>query len=446
MIGLLGYYVLPFLAMLAVLVFVHELGHYAVARLCGVRVDVFSVGFGRELFGWTAASGTRWRVGLMPIGGYVKFATDHALSDAETFESKSLPARIAIVVAGPFANVLFAVLALAALFWLHGERSTPPVVGYVEAGGPADITGIEPGDRILRAGGQPVGSFEELRQLALLDAGRTMVIEIDRGGTRHGMSLRVEERMIRDVGGLTMTVGELGMRPAHDPVVLGVDAEGPAEVAGILPGDRILAVDGRPIAYFEELQTHVRAGNGAPLTLTLRRGGEEAEVTLSPAAGAGGRWLIGVVRNPSPRNTLSATRSFVRGVEVSVDLLFRTARYVGDMITGGRNLDGLSGPIRVAQYAGQASALGIEQLVMLAALISLNLGVVNLMPIPALDGGYLVFFGIEAVRRKRLSEAAIKRAQQLGLFSVLLFVLFVIGNDFVQTGLWARLLAMTPGV
>ncbi|MEM7172514.1 MAG: RIP metalloprotease RseP [Pseudomonadota bacterium] len=443
MMGVLTYYILPFIAMLAVLVFVHELGHYLAARRCGVRVEVFSVGFGREIFGWTAASGTRWRVGWVPIGGYVRFASvTTSQSESETFESKSLLARIAIVVGGPFANILFAVLALGVLFWLYGERTTAPIVGSVMPAGPAATAGIEPGDHVLTAGGQAIKSFEELRQLALLDAGRSMALNIDRDGTRLEFLLQVEEREIRDLGGLKTKVGELGMRPAHDPIVFRVDPNGPAAAAGLSPGDKILTVNGQAIAFFEELQSGVRESDGKPLSLGLLRNGQELSVALQPVANEGGTWLIGIERNPTPRTRLSLAASLVRAVEVSADLLVRTANYVGEMIVGSRNLDQLSGPIRVAQFTGQASALGLEQLVMLAALISLNLGIVNLLPIPALDGGYLVFFAIEAIRRRKLSAKAIGRAQRLGLLSVLVFVLFVIGNDLVQTGLLERASAL----
>ncbi|HET6519900.1 MAG TPA: RIP metalloprotease RseP [Geminicoccaceae bacterium] len=355
----LALYVVPFLVILTVVVFVHELGHYLVARWNGVRVEVFSIGFGRELFGFTDRAGTRWKFSALPLGGYVKMLGDADASSAtidltkraepEAFPAKSVGQRMAIVAAGPMGNFVFAVVVLAILFSTVGRPFTPAEVGEVTPGSPAAVAGLE-------------------------------------------------------------------------------------------PGDRILAVDGRPIASFEELQELVRFSPGEPLALTVSRDGVERRVevvpeltTMTDRFGNEHRiGLIGVSRSGVEfRQSNPAYAVFEAGVE-TVKLIGGTLHALGQMIVGSRTTEELGGPLRIAQMSGTIAQDGFVPLVWFTAVLSINLGLINLFPIPMLDGGHLVLFTIEAVRGRPLTERSQEVAFRFGLALVLTLMVFATWNDLVQ--------------
>jgi regulator of sigma E protease len=259
-------YVLPFFVILTVLVFVHEMGHYYVARRCGVRVEAFSIGFGPELFGWTDKHGTRWRFAALPLGGYVKMfgeteriddGAEGALTPAEkavSFQHKRLGQRGAIVFAGPFVNYLFAILVLGILFATAGQSFTPAIIGTVLSGGPAEKAGLKTGDKIVQVAGRDVERFEEIVQAVGIRPGQRVPIVIERDGQRRGLDLDVGVRMIVDKRGNQNPFGEIGTGPFVAPIVGRVVAKSAAEEAGLQPGDVFVKLKGQPIETFDDVR------------------------------------------------------------------------------------------------------------------------------------------------------------------------------------------------
>ncbi|MGF1476930.1 MAG: RIP metalloprotease RseP [Geminicoccaceae bacterium] len=354
----LGLYVVPFLIILSVVVFVHEWGHYWVARRNGVRVEVFSIGFGSEIFGFNDADGTRWKFSAVPLGGYVKMLGDadaasatidlSKANDAESFPSKSVYQRMAIVFAGPAANFVFAILVMALLFMVQGRPQLTAEVGGVRADSPAAAAGLLPEDVIVAINGEAVEQFEELRQ-AVAEAGTAELM------------LTVE----RDGGIL-----DIGVTPALPLDDNGQPVEGATPVIGVEAGE----------VAFQRSNPLI-----APVEATIESG----------------RMVVAI---------LGA---------------------VGEIITGQRSAKELGGPIRIAQLSGEAAQGGVSSMVWLTVVLSINLGLINLFPIPMLDGGHLVMYGIEATRGKPLTERSQEIAFRFGLAMILGLMVFVTWNDLV---------------
>src|SRR5512145_1095742 len=278
--GNVAFYVVAFLLVLTPIVFIHELGHFLVARWCGVRVKDFSIGFGREIFGFYDRYGTRWRFAWIPIGGYVKFMDDdnsasfpsreslERLTPAEregAFQTKPLPVRAAIVAAGPIANFLLAIAIFTLMFVFIGERVIPPRVGAVEAGGPAASAGFAPNDLIVGIDGQKVRSFADVERIITLNADRSLAFEVERTGAT--VQLKATPVWVDDSNAFRKKKVTIGVEPpAMPPRVDGLVADGPAAAAGFLPGDVIVSIDGKPVKSFAEMQNIVKASAGRLLT------------------------------------------------------------------------------------------------------------------------------------------------------------------------------------
>lgn len=354
-------YIIPFVVVLTIIVFVHELGHYWVARRCGVRVEVFSIGFGPELFGWNDRNGTRWKISAVPLGGYVKFfgdadATSNVDSSAVarmseedrkvSFHYKALPARAAIVAAGPVANFIFAILIYAALFSLVGQPFTPPVVGSVVEGGAAEAAGLQPGDRILTADGNTIQRFEELRAYVALRAETPILFRVQRDGGEIELTLVPRRVDVPDGLGGSQRVGQIGIRTA------GVE--------------------------------FVQHGPGMAVVQAVRE-----------------TWQV-------------------------VD---NTFTYLGRIIQGRESGDQLSGPLGIAKISGDVARASWLGLISLMATLSVAIGLINLFPVPMLDGGHLLFYGIEALRGRPLGERAQEYGFRIGFALVLSLFLFATWND-----------------
>jgi len=356
-------YILPFLVILTVLVFVHEMGHFWVARRNGVRVEVFSIGFGPELFGWTDRRRTRWKVSALPLGGYVKmFGDANAISApgnalaamtpeerAVAFQCKRLSQRAAIVAAGPIANFLLAIVAFAGLFVFVGQPFSPPVVGQVEPGSAASRAGFEAGDRILRINGAQIDRFQQVQQIVQIGLDEPLTILVRRGDKTVTLNATPSVVDETDNFGHSYRIGRLGLRP-------------------------------QGLEY----------------------------VRLNPATAL---W---------------------QASEETLSLTVATLKAVGQMIAGTRNTAQLSGPLGIAQLSGEMAREGLAPSVWLLAVLSLNLGLVNLFPIPVLDGGHLLFYAIEAVRRRPLGPRALDYGFRIGLTLVLLLMFFATWNDLVH--------------
>nr|WP_265571515.1 M50 family metallopeptidase [Sphingomicrobium nitratireducens] len=356
--------VIAFIAALGPLVFFHELGHYGVARLFGVKSDTFSIGFGREITGWTDRRGTRWKVGWLPLGGYVRFAgdadeasrPDFADHDPDHFHNRPVWQRFLIVLAGPMANFLLAILIFAAFFMIVGAPRTPTEVVSLQEDSAAVAIGIREGDRLVSIAGRPTDSFEDVRRTVSLRPDMVVDIELVRDGEPMTLSGRLGALEQEDEFGQPYRIGLLGV------------------------------------------------GSGPPRLTRL------SPIAAVPAA-TGYTWAM--------------TRAILDGV--------------WQIVTGKRSTKDLGGPMKMAQIAGQQASLGIFPFIQLLALFSINLGFINLLPVPMLDGGHLLFYSVEAVRRRPLGERAQEWAFRGGLALLLALILFTTINDLASFGLVERL-------
>lgn len=365
--GLIGY-IIPFLFVLTIVVFFHELGHFLVARWAGVKVLTFSLGFGPELFGFNDRHGTRWKVSAIPLGGYVKFFGDD--SEASTpsadalqtmtaderkvsFHHKKVGPRAAIVAAGPIANFLLAIVIFAALFTFFGKPSQTARVDSIQENSAAATAGFKAGDVVTAINGDAIESFTDMQRIVSTKAGVPLVFTIKRGDEVVKLNGTPQLREIKDTFGNVHRVGILGITRATGP------------------GDTIT----KPV---------------------------------NPATAV---WL---------------------GVKETWFVVDRTFSYIGGIFTGRENADQVGGPIRIAQISGQVATIGLSALIHLAAVLSVSIGLLNLFPVPLLDGGHLLFYAIEAVRGKPLSERSQELGFRVGLALVLMLMLFATYNDILH--------------
>lgn len=363
--GLIVGTIIPFLIVLTIVVFVHEMGHYLVGRWCGIRILTFSVGFGPELLGFSDRHGTRWRLSAIPLGGYVKFFGDENAAStpdfsavesmsaderARTFPGANVWKRVATVAAGPIANFILAIFIFAVMFSLYGK-------------------------------------------------------------------------------------------PISDPVVSQIQPGSAAEEAGVLPGDVVIAIDEEPIATFEDLRRYVSPRPEVEVVLTVRRDGRSIDIPIVPRRSEiedqfGNKMevgLIGVVTDPSAGNfrrvDLNPIQAVGEGASSSWYIVSRTVGYIANIFRGREKADQLGGPIRVAQMSGQMATLGVGALLHLTAVLSVSIGFLNLLPVPMLDGGHLVFYAIEIIRGRPVGERAQEIAFKIGLSLVLMLMIFATWND-----------------
>ncbi len=366
-------YMLPaFLVVLTIIVFVHEMGHYLVARWNGVAIQTFSIGFGPELFGWTAKDGTRWRISAIPLGGYVRFVGDMnaaSMPDPEVIQNvdpelakrlfvfKNPWQRIAVVIAGPLANVIFTFLVLYALLLGYGRVTIPPVIGTVIDGGVAAEAGLQPGDRIISVDGYAVRGFEDFQRLVGTAPQRPVTVVLDRAGDTESVVMVPEVATITDRFGNEHKVGRIGVSRDVTSNDVTVYRPGPVEAIGMT---------------FEEM-----------------------------------RFIVD-----------------------------RTAAFLGDFFVGRGDIEQLGGPVKVAQVSGEVATMGLLTLINFMALLSLNIGVFNLLPIPMLDGGHLVYYLYEAIRGRPLSQRIQEIGFRFGFALVFTLMVFTLLNDTVLD--WLR--------
>jgi len=355
-----------FIVIITVIVFVHEFGHFFVARLNGVRIEVFSIGFGPELRGWTDRRGTRWKICLLPLGGYVKMLgeqpSEGGSAHGDSFAATHVAQRAAVVAAGPIANFVFSIVALAILFATFGERVTPPEISEIKAASAAEAAGFQPGDLILSIDGEPIERFEDLQAVIRDSAGKSLHIVVRRAGAEVTLTAtpHLVERETRL--GSVQRVGELG----------------------------------------------------------VVRSGEVVYERRAPVAAA------------------------VAAVRETWTIITATLEAVGEIINGTRGTEDLGGPVRIAQMSGQVAESGFVTMVWFMAFLSINLGLINLFPIPVLDGGHLLFFAIEAARGRPLGERAQELGLRVGLALVVGLMVLATWNDLIHlgvvefvTGLWS---------
>lgn len=438
------------LATLALLVAVHEYGHFWVARRCGVKVLRFSIGFGKSLFSWHDKQGTQYTIAAIPLGGYVKML-DEREGEVPTelldgaFNRKPVLQRIAVVVAGPLANLILAVVAYWFLF-MAGETGYAPIVGEVESGSVADVAGLEAGQEIIAIDGQATPTWQAL-SFALLDRigdtgsiqfavkypGSEMVYESEAAIDRW-----LSEQETPDLyGGLGLSM----YTPDVPPVVDQVTEGGPAFIAGIQSGDEVISADGIPMVLWMDWVEYVRARPEQAMLIAYKRGATLLETELTPervkaADGTDyGRVGLGVAFPEMPEHML---RTFERGplesagaaVVKTWDLMGFTLNSIKKMIMGLISPKNLSGPITIAKVASASAKSGLEAYIGFLALLSVSLGVLNLLPIPVLDGGHLLFYTVELLAGRPVPEKIQSLGYQLGLFLVLGMMTLALYNDF----------------
>jgi regulator of sigma E protease len=428
--------VLPFVVVLGIVVFVHEFGHYIVARWCGIRSEVFSIGFGPVLWSRRDRRGTLWQVAALPLGGYVKFLGDtdgssradakslERLTPAEraaSFHGASVWRRMLTVLAGPVANFLLTVVVFAGVALWQGVATDRPTIGEIAA-----LPGVEqplqPGDVVLAINGTPVESFEDIYRAA-----QDM-------GAPGPMRFRVER------GGETL---ELDAPYAFPPLVQGVEPLSPASGAGLRRGDVILTADGRALRSFEDLRQVVLASGGRTIPLEVWRGGATVALDIVPQErdtddGEGGferRVMIGVAGAPLylPATVTPAPWTALGyGAVRMAAVVTQSLNGIRHIITGSIGAENLQGPLGIAQISGETAAQGFLNFVALIGVISTAIGLLNLFPIPVLDGGHFAAFVIEAVRGRPPSPAAMQIAMSIGLGLILLLMVFATYNDIMR--------------
>ncbi|MDX5592734.1 RIP metalloprotease RseP [Pseudovibrio sp. SPO723] len=362
--GSLGY-IIPFLFVLTIVVFFHELGHFLVARWCGVKVEAFSIGFGPELFGRNDKKGTRWKLSAIPLGGYVRFSGDEneasvpdqdALSRMSeedrkgAFQTKPVWQRAAVVAAGPIANFILAILIFAGLFFFYGKAETLPRVDVVRVGSAAEIAGIQPGDIVVSINGNEISSFTDLQRVVSASADLPVQIGLDRSGELVEVTAVPERQEVTDRFGNKQKIGILG----------------------------------------------------------IQRNATQDDVT--------------VVR-------YGPIEALAEGVNETWFIVERTGGYIAGLFAGREDPDQLGGPIRVAQISGQVASFGILPLINLTAVLSVSIGLLNLLPVPMLDGGHLMFYAAEAARGKPLAPKVQEYGFRIGITLVLMLMVFATWND-----------------
>jgi regulator of sigma E protease len=361
-------YIIPFLFVLSLVVFFHELGHFLVARWCGVRVLVFSIGFGPEIVGFNDRHGTRWKISAIPLGGFVKFFGDEnaasvpdsarlAVMDADerahSFMFQPVAKRAAIVVAGPLANFLLAIVIFAGVFMLYGKQTMSARVDSVQADTAAAEAGFKAGDLVVAINGRPIENFTEMQRIVGANAGEPLAITVDREGNQLVLKATPALKEVKDNFGNVQRVGILGISRSMAP---------------------------------EDLKLH----------------------------------------------PVAPPQAVVLAVQETWSVIERTLGYIGGVIAGREAANQLGGPIRIAQMSGQVASFGFVPLIQLAAVLSVSIGLLNLFPIPLLDGGHLLFYLIEGVRGRPLSERAQEVGFRIGLAIVLMLMIFATFNDIVH--------------
>ncbi|MBN1826772.1 MAG: RIP metalloprotease RseP [Candidatus Eisenbacteria bacterium] len=420
---------LPFLApvlVIGVLVLVHEMGHFVVAKWRGIRVETFSIGFGPAIAGFRRGD-TFYKISWIPFGGYVKMSGEDPEEDEAgrdepwRFHRKSVADRAAVILAGPAANFVLAALVYSLIFYAYGaDWIETTVVGFVLPGTAAEEAGVLPGDRVVRVGGDPVGDWVEMAGRIGKREDGPLLLTVEREGTERTISLKPRE-------------GEpVGIAPEYDTRVGAVSPEGPAGAAGLARGDRILAVDGERVRTWREMRGRIEAAPGRELEILYERAGTENRVRITPdpveetgpdgTIRTVGKLQIGEYVD---KKRLGPIGAFAEGARQTWWVTENVFVFLQRLFTGGVSRDMVGGPVSIFNLSRESAKRGLDTLLTLLAFLSVELGILNLFPIPVLDGGHMVFLGIEAVRRKPLALKHRLIAQQVGLLVILTMMVTV---------------------
>jgi regulator of sigma E protease len=443
--------ILAFLFALGLLITIHEYGHYRVAVAVGVKVLRFSIGFGKPLLKWTRGPDqTEFVIAAIPLGGFVRMVDERegdvpAADLPRAFNRQSLPKRAAIVAAGPAANLLLAAVLFAVVAFV-GVRQPVALLGVPPAGSPAALAGVRAGDQVLSTAVdgsiQTVQSWSDL-QLQLLTAamdGRTVSLQLKAAnGTASSAVLHFAGA--EDKASQPDFLAAWGLRLKSPPALIREAIPGdPAEKAGMRAGDVVTQVDGKPIGGAEALLKAIQTSGGKPLQLVVRRGQQNLPLTIRPesqrAASNGQQvWRIGAMLGgdiPSVLVKSGPIAAVVQGFSRTWELSMLTLKTLGKMVLGQASLSNLSGPVTIADYAGKSAELGWLPYISFLAIISVSLGVLNLLPLPVLDGGHLLYYAIEGLTRRSIPQRLQERLQQGGLALIALMMAIALYNDFAR--------------
>jgi regulator of sigma E protease len=444
-----------FVVVLGILIIVHELGHFFMARFCGVGVERFSVGFGPVLWRFRGKE-TEYCLSLIPMGGYVKMMGDDEnpleggkaakVDPAKAFNNKSLAARFMIVFAGPAMNFVLAVFIAAAMFMFIGRPVAPAEVGRVTEGGPAAQAGLRTGDRITAVDGKAVQYWEDLARVVQAANGRPLEVAVQgRDGASRKVALIPVQAKRKDLFGDDQVVWEVGASSYLPPTIGDVIPGDPAEQAGLKAGDVVGALDGQPVMAWDELAEKIHQRAGQPTRLEVKRGTESLTITVTPKKGKvpgpdGKETEVGLVGIRPAGATLmvrsNPLSAMWEGLAWSTDVTAKTGIGLYKIVVGQLDRSNIGGPIQIAKTAGEQARQGIVSLSLFTAVISINLFLLNLLPVPMLDGGHLLFFAFEAVLGRPLSVRKREVAQQVGFALLMLLMVFAFYNDFKRIGLF----------
>ncbi|MFM5219977.1 sigma E protease regulator RseP [Aeromonas caviae] len=441
-----------FIVALGLLVAVHEFGHFWVARRCGVKVERFSIGFGKAIWRRLGKDGTEYVLALIPLGGYVKMLDGRVDElkpgeEAQAFNHKSVWARMAIVAAGPMANFVFALFAFWLMFMI-GVPSVKPVVGEVRPASIVAEAGILPGMEIVGVGvgGEETGDWESVTYALISHLGDDSVqLKLKAANTSYAVDKTLQLAGWKFDPDKESPIGSLGIVPLGGkvlPVVEAVVPSSASEKAGLQIGDRIKGVDGEAITEWAQFVERVQQSPAQPLQVTVERGGSEMTLTLTPDGKKVKGQLVGfvglspqLVPLPDEYRTLlqyGPLQALWHGVQKTWSLITLTFDMIGKLIGGIVSLDNLSGPISIAKGAGSSADYGLVYFLGFLALISVNLGIINLFPLPVLDGGHLVYFLIEAITGKPVSEKIQEVGFRIGAAILMLLMGIALFNDFAR--------------
>jgi regulator of sigma E protease len=446
--------IVAFVAVLGVLILVHEFGHFLVARLAGVGVERFSIGFGPVLWRYRGPQ-TEYCLSAVPLGGYVKMMGDDEnpleggktgdVDPARAFNGKPLPVRFLIVFAGPAMNAVLAAVIFALVFMLLGRPVVPSVVGRLTGGSPAVQAGLAMGDRIIAVDGRPVQYWEEVLQAVQDQHGGIVQFTVKRDAGERTVRVTPLSSRVRDLFGDERDVWDIGARPFTAPVIGEVLGGLPAERAGLRSGDTVVAIDGKPVGTWDEVAETIRQRAGQPTPLEIKRGTEMLTVSVVPNAfkerGPDGKETeigrIGI--SPAAPTTYVRSNPIVAiwdGVVRTVEVTELTAIGLYKIVRGQLERSNIGGPIQIAVTAGEQARQGLPSLAVFTAVISVNLFLLNLLPVPMLDGGHLLFFACEAVLGRPLSVRKREVAQQVGFVLLVLLMVYAMYNDLDRFGLF----------
>ena len=446
--------IVSFVVVLGILILVHEFGHFLVARLSGVGVERFSVGFGPVLWRYRGPQ-TEYCLSAFPLGGYVKMMGDDEnpleggktseIDPARAFNNKPLAVRFLIVFAGPAMNAVLAVVIFALVFMTLGRPVSPAIIGRITEGGPAVQAKLQTGDRIVAVDGRPVQYWEDVLQAVQDLRGETIQLTIKNDAGERKVGVTPLHTKVRDLFGEERDVWDIGARPFAAPVIGEVLTGLPAERAGLRSGDTVTAIDGSPVHTWDDLADTIRKRAGQTVRLDVKRGGTDQTVSVVPTAmkdrGPDGKEIevgrIGI--GPA------AATEFVRsnpiaavweGAVRTAEVTELTAVGLYKIAVGQLDRRNIGGPIQIAVTAGEQARQGLPSLAFFTAVISVNLFLLNLLPVPMLDGGHLLFFACEAVLGRPLSVRKREVAQQVGFVLLMLLMVYAVYNDLDRIGLF----------